>query len=494
MKQLCAVTVFLHMAFLVLGSNVGNSTSSITEEPKPPFKCFHQPLAACNLIGCRYLNGSQDTAVCCHLTQFQFKEKMAVLQQNRNLTRLHIMNATVDDLNMNLFWLSNLESLAFTDGHVARVVRLNHTNLTNLTNLRCLNLSSNHITEVDGGIARELPSLLQLDLSNNNITNFSFELPENGSNSSVSHFWLDISNNTHLWCSNITQLKSGVRGTWNLHILNHNCTVCMVQRDEFWFKFQETILFDHIGDVEQVEEDCKKTKTPCTCLPYRYLYTSVYQNHDSMTISVNCSGKNLTSLPDIPPHTIVLNISNNNITNLKRIRIDPNYQELRELHAENNQIVSMHEIEASNFIKNFQVLDIRANKLTEIETYIYNNAFEFDNNKKVKLAGNKVMCDCSTAQHVRMWLLKNRKHIDDYNEIRCENFDDKVMDLDQNKVCTYPRVWTDYINYILASEVVLLLLLISKVSYDYWIFRTAGYLPWPASKMPKMPCDWVFET
>lgn len=117
----------------------------------------------------------------------------AVLQQNKTLTRLHIMNATVDDLNMNLFWLSNLESLAFTDGRVARVMRLNHTNLTNLTNLKCLNLSSNHITEVDSGIARELPSLLQLDLSNNNITNFSFELPENGSNSSVSHFWLDIS-------------------------------------------------------------------------------------------------------------------------------------------------------------------------------------------------------------------------------------------------------------------------------------------------------------
>jgi hypothetical protein len=70
----------------------------------------------------------------------------------------------------------------------------------------------------------------------------------------------------------------------------------------------------------------------------------------------------------------------------------------------------------------------------------------------------------------------------------------QVMDLDHNKVCSYPRVWTDYINYIIAGEVVLLLLLISKVSYDYWVFRTAGYLPWPASKMPKMPCDWVFET
>lgn len=427
------------------------------------------------------------------ITDKCFMLASAVLQQNKNLTRLHIMNTTVDELNMNLFWLSNLESLAFTDGRVARVMRLNHTN-TNLTNLKCLNLSNNHITDVDSGIAREIPSLIQLDLSNNNITNFSFELPENGSNNLDSHFWLDISNNRHLWCSNITKLKSGVRGTWNLLMLNLNRTVCMVQRDEYWFKFQETILFEHIGDVEQVEEDCKKTNTPCTCLPYRYLYTSVYQNHDFMTISVNCSGKNLTSLPDIPPHTIVLNISNNNISHLRRIRTDPNYQELRELHAENNQIASVLEIEASNFIKNFQVLDIRANRLTQIETYIYNNAFEFDNNKKVKLAGNKIMCDCNTAQHVRMWLLKNQKHIEDYYEIQCENFNDKVMDLDQNKVCSYPRVWTDYINYIIAGEVVLLLLLISKVSYDYWIFRTAGYLPWPASKMPKMPCDWVFET
>jgi Leucine-rich repeat (LRR) protein len=54
------------------------------------------------------------------------------------------------------------------------------------------------------------------------------------------------------------------------------------------------------------------------------------------------------------------------ISNLKRIRTDPNYKELRELHAENNQIGSMHEIEASNFLKNFQVLDIRGNRLTEV--------------------------------------------------------------------------------------------------------------------------------
>jgi Leucine-rich repeat (LRR) protein len=118
----------------------------------------------------------------------------AVLQQNTNLKRLHIMNTTVDELNMNPFRLSNLESLAFTDGRVARVVRLNH---TSLPNLKCLNLSNNHITEVDSGIAQEIPNLIQLDLSNNNITNFSFELPQNGSNSSDPNFWLDISSKLH---------------------------------------------------------------------------------------------------------------------------------------------------------------------------------------------------------------------------------------------------------------------------------------------------------
>ena len=117
----------------------------------------------------------------------------AVLHQNTNLRRLHIMNATFDELNMNPFWLSNLESLAITDSR-ARVVRLNY---PSLTNLKCLNLSNNHITEVDSGIAREIPSLIQLDLSNNNITNFSFELPQTGSNSSDSNFWLDISSKWH---------------------------------------------------------------------------------------------------------------------------------------------------------------------------------------------------------------------------------------------------------------------------------------------------------
>ncbi|KAJ8880509.1 hypothetical protein PR048_016979 [Dryococelus australis] len=70
----------------------------------------------------------------------------------------------------------------------------------------------------------------------------------------------------------------------------------------------------------------------------------------------------------------------------------------------------------------------------------------------------------------------------------------QVIDLDRSDVCATQRNWTDYIYYIIAGQVVLLAFLVGKFLYDYWVFKSTGYLPWIASKMPKMPCDWVFET
>jgi hypothetical protein len=76
MQQIRAAAVFLQMAVLVIGTHTKNTTT-VTEQPMPSIKCFHQPFSACNATGCRYLNDLQDTAVCCHLKQFQFKERMA---------------------------------------------------------------------------------------------------------------------------------------------------------------------------------------------------------------------------------------------------------------------------------------------------------------------------------------------------------------------------------------------------------------------------------
>jgi hypothetical protein len=73
----------------------------------------------------------------------------------------------------------------------------------------------------------------------------------------------------------------------------------------------------------------------------------------------------------------------------------------------------------------------------------------------------------------------------------CYNIEGKsVMEVIEHDVCTKTEE-INYIYYIITAEVLLLVLLVAKVSYDYWVFKHAGYLPWPASKMPKLPCDCV---
>lgn len=96
--------------------------------------------------------------------------------------------------------------------------------------------------------------------------------------------------------------------------------------------------------------------------------------------------------------------------------------------------------------------------------------------------------------HIQMWLLARHNNIPDYDQILCRNLPQKVYELSEVKLCQSQHDWTDYIYYLIASEVLLLMALVLKVSYDYWVFKTAGYLPWPASKMPKLPCDWLCES
>lgn len=95
---------------------------------------------------------------------------------------------------------------------------------------------------------------------------------------------------------------------------------------------------------------------------------------------------------------------------------------------------------------------------------------------------------------LQLWLLARHNHITDSEKIGCNNMPQKVLELNEMRLCQSPHDWTDYIYFLIAAEVMLLMALIMKVSYDAWIFKTAGYLPWPASQMPKLPCDWLCES
>jgi hypothetical protein len=76
MEELCIVTVLLQVAALVMGTEFNNVTKT-TEQLQPPSNCFHQTPAACPVATCTYITAENDTAVCCDLNNFMFKEEMA---------------------------------------------------------------------------------------------------------------------------------------------------------------------------------------------------------------------------------------------------------------------------------------------------------------------------------------------------------------------------------------------------------------------------------
>lgn len=71
----------------------------------------------------------------------------------------------------------------------------------------------------------------------------------------------------------------------------------------------------------------------------------------------------------------------------------------------------------------------------------------------------------------------------DSHEILCNNLHNKVMELKESQICKSAGVhdFSTYIDIIIGIEIFLLIALFTKVSYDYYIFKKTGFLPYPAS-------------
>jgi len=435
---------------------------------------------------CKKVN---DSVLCCHLTSdLSFKNAFncaGISRRNNDTRHVIVKNSSIDYLDAsNKLW-SQLDTLTITGGRIRKVVGWFKGSLS------CVNLSTNAIlNEIDPKAFASLSKLTFLDLSNNNLTklpNIATRLP---------NLTLDISGNSHMSCVSLKEFMTSFKNTsTHLDFNNYNNSFCLSAKSFHWFNSTEVVPLMQLELILRLEEDCSKVVPKCHCSPKRL--DMVPGRPPTFTVRIDCCGLNLTELPEkLLPNTVVLNVSNNNITSLGRLSDGDTYQDVREFYADNNKIDSILPLEGSRFIEEFTVLSLRDNLLKSIPIYIL--SYTFDRNggdlRFVNLAGNKLHCDCSTAQTFKMWLVTNKAHITDYEHILCEQDLEKVIYLDQNKVCIYRKDWTDYIYYIIAGEVLLLILLVSKVTYDYWVFKTSGYLPWPASKMPKLPCDWVFES
>lgn len=181
------------------------------------------------------------------------------------------------------------------------------------------------------------------------------------------------------------------------------------------------------------------------------------------------------------------------LTNLRGLNL---YPELSRLYADNNHINNLQDLEGTAFQDKFLVLSLQNNRFKQIPIYLLSTPL--DKNplaKMVYFSGNKLNCDCKSATELKRWLEEHKKSVIDYDKIQCENIQEHVANLEETKLCQSKHDAMDYMFYLIAGEVLLLLALILKVSYDYYVFKTQSYLPWPANKMPsKLPCDWLCES
>ncbi|KAI5696980.1 hypothetical protein M8J75_003355 [Diaphorina citri] len=398
------------------------------------------------------------------------------MKPNEKITALHIRNISLVRLEVNIPEWRYLMSLSITDGNITQIL-----GILESSHISCLNLSSNYIQETDPLLISELANLVRLDMSNNNMTLVPTLSP------SLLKFEIDLSNNKYINCSNILDMMRQVPGE-QLRFDNRAQTSCCSSRHQ---KCGPVVPRNHISllDLDEVEFIYKiSLQCPqgdgwkCDC-EYRVI-PSTSGEKQRIFLNVDCSNRNLVELPrPLPQETTSLNVSNNNISSLEPVVNEPSYQSLIKLYADMNAIKSIDIFEGSTFINQFEELSLRRNQISVIPTYILSNVFSKSTLKmRVNLGFNRLQCDCNTAQ---TWLIAHKHHIADVSDLLCSNYKEPVIHLDPTQICVTPRDWTDYIYYIITGEILVFLLLLGKVSYDYWVFRTAGYLPWPAN--PEIP-------
>lgn len=416
---------------------------------------------------------------CCNISQLTMISSCSNISK---WTNLHVRNMTVEDMDLSNPIFRSLQSLAVTDGNITRLVNA----FPRLSALKCLNISNNNISEIHSRAVKDVPHLEFFGMSNNNLS----LVPHRNQNKNIT---LDISGNMRMLCTPLNEIIY----TESINFLNPKHSYCQYNATHTWFQSTDKVSVEQLENRKRCVTNCPVIPNygSCNCTLENIMI--IQDNQSKPQCHVDCSNLGLVELPQrLPDNTFMLNITNNKITSLgDYFHTNPTYHNINRLLADNNQISSIYEFEGTKFIETFQRIYMRNNSLSKIPEYFLNNALmDSGLGRRIYLAGNKLQCDCNSAKTLQNWLKERSSDIPDYMEIRCRNMPQRVIELQEAKLCQSPPDWTDYIYYLIAAEVLLLLALITKVSYDYWVFKTAGYLPWPASKMPKLPCDWLCES
>lgn len=339
-------------------------------------------------------------------------------------------------------------------------------------NVQYLNLSYNgRLNHVDlAAVFKNLPSLLRIDLSHNEIMSVGKK-------------------------SRLTEKQSTV-----ILLTEANITC---DKESSWF--MELISSEiHLSPPRIIVDEARCKDGPLDGVALAQSHLSHYAlTHPTCSLCdcsfkpslhVNCSAKGLTQFPtSLPRQTKVVDLTHNRIAT---IRLYPDYGSVIYLHLENNTIESLTGLEGNAFAPNIRFLNLDTNRLTEVQAHFLKQL----NVDRISLKNNPWTCDCDTIAF-QLWIQDHSNIIPEMDQIRCAgpakpgqenglNADTgseanpmlsgrTIYKILRSDLCPQPVVGAAYhiFDFLTITMAFLTVFIICKMVYDWWWQRRTGKLP-----------------
>ncbi|KAG7207419.1 hypothetical protein KM043_009068 [Ampulex compressa] len=327
-----------------------------------------------------------------------------------------------------------------------------------------------------------LPNIRTLDLRNNSLRDI--EVPTLNA-PSLHHVYL--SGNPLKCTESVAWILDPERGSFASKVTDREKLLCGPPYDG-------RALVAVVEIMKALKEECARTVCECELVYVLGRPGNQIQRQLMAFVSVNCSHRGLTEMPDfLPANTTTLRLTGNKIEDLKPLTSTPVYKSVIDLYLDDNSIESIDQLEGSYWLDHFRLIDLRGNRLTNLPTYALENVLLHSGHAaSLYLGNNPWRCDCLFTPSFQDLLIRYTALVKDINDVRCarvendENSEKQIRDLTRTEICISPEEdpWLhplDVLNIILAS---LIFLVLGKLLYDYWCFKKTGKLPWIVAKIP----------
>ncbi|TRY68648.1 hypothetical protein TCAL_07683 [Tigriopus californicus] len=391
-----------------------------------------------------------------------------------NLRKLSVVQSSVMKVD-NSVLLPNLVTLDLS-GNKLRFFALD---FQRLPRLQGLNLSHNAIQDMEPKWHET--RLITLDLSSNH---FDEDIkPQIFTSLPATLQSLDISDNEWICAPKLSWVHSWSEPFLKAAILkNVSGTRCRYMDSKY--DGQLFLVMEYYS--KYVIPSCP-TKDNCSCALTSVQEKLVHARERFYSVEVSCVGGGLSHFPKLPKHTRTVDLSQNklNSRSFSFLKVEEhNYKDVDNLTLDKNRLQTLPE----------KLLDM---KLGLSFSAKYNNltSIPYDFSQRlmkttavIKMSNNPWTCTCTSEVTDLNLLVKIR----DRDEMTCGPASDiqlksKQITLLSPEMLCPPETTGEFQELLLQVLCVILALLIvlvlARLAYDYWIYRTKGQLPWLALKM-----------